>query len=164
MRHSLQAVFLIFAGSPTQVHSLVDASKGLFQCGTCKRTFQSTGNLQRHIDCHHRLSGPIKCRYCSFRCHENRQMELHMNVTHRFFCKICNKTFASFTGYSTHERVHHSQSSNLWECSICGKKFSCQSRLQIHERQHSDTRSFQCLVCKKSYKHKKNLDNHPCNS
>lgn len=115
------------------------------------------------MDMHHRMVGLIKCRYCMFRCNDEEQLNKHSSISHKFVCSVCDKPFATSSGYSTHYKVQHMPADDLCVCNICGKKFSCQSRLEIHKRQHSEKRTFLCTICNKSYKHKKNLDNHPCN-
>jgi len=137
-----------------------------FVCSICRTSFRSMIFLQKHMTIVHQLQEPpigvIQCTYCNFNCLNERELKEHCDQMHRFVCLICKKAFSSHSGYYSHNRIHHGHVEDLHVCQICNKKFECVSRLKIHERSHSKSRTFTCLVCNKSYKHKYSLDSHSC--
>ena len=111
---------------------------------------------------HESVTPPVCCTTCSFSCYSHKQLLQHCKLVHKYTCEPCGKSFSSFSGCQTHNKVHHGTGDNLWSCKTCGKKYVAVSRLEIHERSHSDSRPFICVTCDKTYKHKKDLLGHTC--
>lgn len=142
----------------------ISALNRSYECSVCSGNFRSMVYLKRHMSAVHQneIVGVANCTYCQFTCKTPSDLKEHCDQMHKFVCLICKKAFSSHSGFYSHNRIHHGLEEDLVKCGICGKKFECVSRLRIHERSHSSSRSFTCVVCKRSYKHKYSLDNHVC--
>lgn len=95
-------------------------------------------------------------------------MNIHHQTKHSKeyvgYCRLCCKGFKSNLGYELHKKMHDGETGSFEQCTVCGKLFHGQSRLITHMRCHSEEKTFVCLVCNKSYKHKKNLQQHNCSA
>ena len=135
-----------------------------YACPICKYSFSSLVYMKKHMATQHTdiPMGVKHCEYCAYSCLNSQEMKEHCDQMHKFVCHTCKKTFSSHSGFYSHNRINHGLEQDLVKCQTCGKKFECVSRLKIHERSHSNTRTFMCNVCQKSYKHKYSLDSHTC--
>lgn len=109
------------------------------------------------------------CRLCGFLCVNKDHLKEHLTSVHGGdfveFCFECGKGFKSLYGYRTHRTMQHQGSVKdryCPQCQICGKFCVNNSNLASHLRSHSEYRPFHCLVCDKSYKHKRDFRDHPC--
>lgn len=105
----------------------------------------------------------FQCSVCTVIFTSELALEAHVKACHKYFCEVCHKKFTSSSGYYMHNRIHHGNDDTVQICKICGKRFGSASRLKRHLSSHSTDRPYQCVYCKKAYKHKDTLENHVCN-
>src|SRR6266404_27202 len=104
------------------------------KCPLCERDFGDANHrLQKHVNSVHVKGGDwiIKPFYKS----------------DRFFCEICDNTFANKTNLKSHiETVH--QGKRNYSCHLCEKKYSTGSNLNAHVKiVHEGRREHQCEFC-----------------
>ena len=88
----------------------------------------------------------------------------HSNV--KYHCKKCSYSTSKREKLYKHNKTHVRHS-----CEDCGFATNRKEKLQSHLISHGEARSFQCKVCKKTYKHASTLTKHtnshgvnyPCN-
>lgn len=111
----------------------------------------------------------MACKICLHILSSKKEWLHHHETLHRndyfSFCGECCKAFKSANGSSQHRLKYHSTANDtFFTCRICSSKHTTSYKLRIHERSHSADKPFVCLICKRSYKHKKDLNGHFCNT
>lgn len=134
------------------------------------------GSVDPHV---HKMTYPVLdfqdivspsgiCKICTKAFNSKKEWLYHHETFHRTeyvsFCGECCKAFKSMNGSAEHRMKFHSTADDkMFTCSICGSKHTTANKLRIHERSHSTDKPFRCVVCNKSYKHKKDVNSHVCN-
>ena len=136
-------------------------NKKCFTCTKCGKSFNKSGNFQRHAKNHSSMK-PHKCSQCtqSFAQKSNlvRHMKQHVDNIKSFNCKQCNKGFTTAWGLKLHARIHAEL--KPYKCLECEKSFRQSSHLQKHKRTHSGQRPFRCNKCDMSFAQSSNLQQH----
>ncbi|GAB1602406.1 zinc finger protein 62 homolog [Argonauta hians] len=107
------------------------------ECKYCKKTFNHSGHLTRHIRTHTREK-PYECSYCKKRFSDSSTLTVHTRIhtgERPFCCKFCKKTFSRSDSLRVHVRTHTGE--KKFECNHCRKTFSRSGNLTVHMRTHS---------------------------
>ena len=110
-------------------------SEKIFQCDSCKRTFNSGTALRYHRTTH-----------------------LGENQRKPFKCEICSKVFPQKSGLKQHSFIHSGE--KPFKCPKCPKTFNRKETLQNHERTHTGEKPFKCRYCDKAFGFRKTLMEH----
>ena len=80
------------------------------------------------------------------------------DVSMRYYCSICDKTFSRQFSWKVHMNVH--RGIFPYTCSVCGKGFTSHINLKGHLVQHTNRREFKCAACGKEFIYKRGLNAH----
>ncbi|KAG9462468.1 hypothetical protein GDO78_014070 [Eleutherodactylus coqui] len=136
-----------------------EASRKLYDCALCGKTFTSKSGIVKHQRMH---SGRVvSCPDCGkdFTC--NSELVAHQR-THTgekpFPCPSCGKCFSTNTNLVAHQRIHTGE--RPYSCIQCGKSFTSSSDLVKHQIIHTGEKPFCCSDCGKGFTSKSNLVKH----
>ena len=119
-------------------HEQRHARKGPYKC--CGQPFYSRANLRRHRCNKHGEAGQFRCNTCKKTFPTNADLQRHIRREKKdwsFSCKICKQTFPTKEKLSDHEDMHDDKKRH--SCGICGRFFRYQSNLSRHMNRHKDT-------------------------
>ncbi|XP_033753469.1 hypermethylated in cancer 2 protein-like isoform X21 [Pecten maximus] len=137
-----------------------------FPCEICKIVFSSAEDLKTHQKSHRNGPEEFTCEVCHTIFADSYQQKSHMMQVHgqefKHFCFECGRGFRSYPSFNNHNRLFHRPDLQCPICHICRKIYPFQNFLDNHYKKHSEVRSFSCIQCGKSYKHKKTLKEHLC--
>ncbi|XP_046382752.1 zinc finger protein 585A-like [Ischnura elegans] len=133
-------------------------------CSVCGKSFFSKSDLSYHMIRHEEPKVP--CPMCGILFTRKIFMLYHMR-RHRVACEICGEVFENTPLLVEHQKVHAKEGNippsdhpEFPKCHICGKQFLRIMQLRHHLPLHSEERPFQCNLCDKSYRRKKDLAKH----
>ncbi|KAK3601131.1 hypothetical protein CHS0354_019126 [Potamilus streckersoni] len=109
---------------------------GVFKCGICSKTFESTGKLHLHEQLHTRFKS-YTCKFCG-----QRFAKVSMRVEHEkqhegedINCAVCGSLFTNLRTLKAHMRRGHQE--GPWLCRHCGKASLVQTELKDHLLSHN---------------------------
>lgn len=116
--------------------SKCDPSTGIFKCETCKKVFQDSVNLAKHMRFAHQPERFIRK------------------------CDVCEEMFPNKTALLNHKVAIHGME-KPFKCTAegCSKGYFTPNALSDHMICHSEAK-FQCTLCPKKFKRRHNLDDH----
>ena len=144
-----------------------------FECDVCEKTFPKRYILDRHKLTHDGAEKShdekvcrekkFTCNFCDFRYFSkvelNRhQSRVHFNKLKQILCELCDKTFNSRGGLSTHIDIFHDESIHL--CIHCEFKFPSNRALRRHIiSNHMFKEKFEgkCDLCNMKFENKHRL-------
>ena len=79
-----------------------------------------------------------------------------------FYCKICDKYYASYKSFGNHTRSYHGSNKEKAQCNFCGNCFTRKDNLQQHIRLfHSSVQAkFSCKFCSEKFESRTSLTKH----
>lgn len=82
-----------------------------------------------------------------------------------FYCKICDKYYASYKSFGNHTRSYHGSNKEKAQCNFCGNCFTRKDNLQQHIRLfHSSVQAkFSCKFCPEKFESRTSLTKHKQN-
>eukprot|EP01083_Nonionella_stella_P057056 149946_1 len=143
-----------------------------FRCEFCNQEFNFKCNSVRHITESHQLLSqllsvsPLKSEE-TFSVGHTSLTQSHGNQ--RDTCPESHEVSNTFADKNCALSACDEQSSvyqglqsdtRSFQCHFCEKSFKIEIRLKHHERTHSDERPFQCNLCEKTFKYRSNLATH----
>ncbi|XP_046547059.1 zinc finger protein OZF-like [Haliotis rubra] len=138
---------------------------GVHECKDCNMTFNSTPNLQFHIQLHHKKSHTAKCDICGKVFKHKRYVIGHRKRhfgTKKFKCNICGKAFYEKCTLKAHEQIHMEPSEREYRfvCPFCGNRYTSKSNFNDHLNKHTGERPYKCTHCDKSFGFRSQLAQH----
>lgn len=122
---------------------------------------KSNKKLKRgHMDCNR--CGKGYRNHASYLKHTERECEKvnqGVKTAKTTFCDICNKTLSSVTALKLHKEGMH-QNVKPYICDSCGKQLKTITALNEHKLVHTDSRPFECTICKAGFKNRARLKAH----
>ncbi|KAH8331860.1 hypothetical protein KR067_011921 [Drosophila pandora] len=122
---------------------------------------KSNKKLKRgHMDC--RRCGKGYRNHASYLKHTERECQKvkhEIKTVKTTFCEVCNKTLSSVTALKLHKEGMH-QNVKPYICDSCGKQLKTITALNEHKLVHTDSRPFECTICKAGFKNRARLKAH----
>ncbi|KAL1517637.1 hypothetical protein ABEB36_001375 [Hypothenemus hampei] len=143
-------------------------------CQTCNKTFNSRGNLRKHMLRHDDSKKKI-CIVCSNVFFGDKALLRHQIHMHKadilndpslLWCEICRVNFKTLNLHKYHMDKAHTKTLTVKTvikkclCDICGRGFKDHDNLKKHKKSHTDLRPFKCTDCDKAFKHRYVLTYH----
>lgn len=134
-----------------------------YDCDLCSLIFKNPSSLIYHYVTHLNKTFYI-CEYCgkSFKRFKSLtgHVSLHANDQDRLYkCDICKRSYSTPAGLKYHMTGH--SGATPYNCNYCPKKYRDASDLRRHIRVHINVeKRFVCVICKKSFYEKKELNHH----
>ena len=127
------------------------------RCMVCVLTFPKCSLLKQHIEVNHPThvqqhlqNEEPECKYCRKTFLSWRNLKCHHRSPKTYKCSKCPKELNTRQGLVVHERRHSGE--RPVQCILCHDRFIDTSALKKHERrQHSDSHSFKCEYCSKTF-------------
>ncbi|CAL7938320.1 unnamed protein product [Xylocopa violacea] len=149
-----------------------------YKCDVCSKLYSQKSKLLTHRLSH---SGqqPFKCPSCEKAYSSKSKLNAHMRLhtkTNVHSCKMCDKIFAYPSYLREHLKTHKQSNNNnsssnnnnsmgmeetkAFECVSCKKTFRLLKNLRAHERLHTGKDLMQCEICDKTFSQNYNLKIH----
>ncbi|GBP89518.1 Zinc finger protein 155 [Eumeta japonica] len=105
----------------------------------------------------------FKCDQCDVRVNSQYHLDIHRskhegNVSKKYVCEICERSFVAAQFLKSHMQTHSSTSTI--NCEICNKSFTGQAYLKLHMQLHTEVKKFKCLKCDEMFPTKNCMKNH----
>ena len=157
-------VYIPYFGNKERVLS---EDMNFLECATCRITFSSPLNLQKHWHIAHPY-GVIKkkmtCSVCLLVFPSIKQLEAHCRSEHEgqggFSCPECSMVFYHQYKLRQHRWICHPPPEAAVICPQCGKQYKNPQSLKSHIRHTHSTMSFTCPSCNKVFTKKISLMRH----
>ncbi|KAM6948356.1 uncharacterized protein FYW47_016327 [Aplochiton taeniatus] len=162
-----------------------------YKCSQCGKAFRTETHLSAHRKrkCKNAAHICTKCG-CQFRSLHERVRHQCAQMTQKYECSHCSKTFKMAHLLRNHQMSEHqlpySQNHRFrcryceetfpgiselkyhqrvdhekpYQCQECGKSFLSEKCLSNHEQRHSDDRPEDCLVCGRGFRNRYDLKQH----
>jgi len=135
----------------------------MYKCRHCSAEFKSGLLLKQHSISLHGDSQCFTCPHygCKFSSNRKKNVEAHRFIhepTRQFQCVACGKSFAQFSGLSSHLKCCNQERSYL--CDFCGLKFNYLQEMTTHRRIHTGEKPYQCNDCSAQFSDRQNYKRH----
>ncbi|KAB7497942.1 Fez family zinc finger protein 2 [Armadillidium nasatum] len=151
--------------------------KNVYTCTVCKKSFNSSGNMFRHMKLH-RNASLYQCMVCKVNLDSSETLKNHIADVHmdslkfvkreKFVCKLCPEKFRNQNLFNEHCKFHNQLTCILCNL-VCDDELALSTHLKLHEQKSSQY--LQCTKCnfiaseKRSFiKHIRNHNDHKISS
>lgn len=134
------------------------ASKKLFECSVCQKSFSNAAKLAKHQHIHGG-SSPFKCEYCKKLFTSRFKLVRHALIhsdRKPFSCQVCERTFHRKDHLKNHIKVH-SPSKKVYVCERpdCKKEYTSNLSFRKHLALHAaEDGSLECQICYSTFENK----------
>ena len=139
-----------------------EGGKKKYRCKECDYSSDKSSGVKRHVMAMHKPSQQAPCYICGKGFTEKSRLQIHIEVEHegkRYVCDICGKDYKSAGALRIHRRLRHTNT-GTFKCSVCDKTFSSKSFLREHLSKHAGTKELSCPTCEKKFRYSNNLKEH----
>lgn len=139
------------------------ATRKVFECSHCGRSFGNKGGLQSHVKMH--VDGrPHKCPSCGDSFRFSKHLSSHARMYHNvFICSKCGLDCLCTVEEARALETAHQKVKALtkrFSCVECQKTFCTQKGLLNHKVVHDSTKNFICEICGLGFRRPDRLANH----
>lgn len=162
-----KAGLAVFAQGDSKVSAAskkkIVATRKVFECSHCGRSFGNKGGLQSHVKMH--LDGrPHKCPSCGDSFRFSKHLSSHARMYHNVFicsrCGLdCSCTVEEAKAFATADQKLKAITKRF-ACVDCQKTFCTQKGLLNHKLTHDNTKNFICEICGLGFRRPDRLANH----
>lgn len=158
--------------SPTLTKQLAAAVGGAnsvqvitqYMCRYCGRQFESTVEMQHHIQEHVEGKAPHECSVCGKVYRTPSKLQRHVRVhsgERPYACSVCGRRFTRSDHVKQHMKVHF-QPKDVNVCHLCSDmKFNRRAALHLHlQQQHGIQQVFTCHRCGEAYQSLEEMQTH----
>jgi len=130
-----------------------------FQCIECRRSFQDSFMLNKHMisHTHDRSYECLECNKKFISINSLKRHKLSHNGEKPFVCEVCGYEFLQISKLKDHMQIHSGKKD--LECSICKDQFVREHNLIQHMFVHTE-KLYDCPECNKKFKSQGYLDRH----
>ncbi|XP_052234994.1 zinc finger protein 148-like isoform X2 [Dreissena polymorpha] len=135
-----------------------------YMCRYCGQQFESTDQMQKHIQEHVEGKTPHECSVCGKTYRTPSKLQRHVRVhsgERPYACSICGRRFTRSDHVKQHMKVHMTpKESNV--CHLCNNmKFSKRQALHLHlQQQHLLQQVFTCHRCGEAFESLEEMQTH----
>ncbi|XP_055385855.1 zinc finger protein ZFP2-like isoform X1 [Condylostylus longicornis] len=154
--------------------------KSEYICTYCKKKFDRSNRLTRHLSVHNSENKPFECQICKYRFVSKKALLTHQ-IKHNEICQKtsekdselrinkcpnCPRKFLKKESLASHMRVHKEGFQTAkplqksYNCHSCSKSFLSISSFIRHILEHQGLTDFKCIICVKEHKNKEELIQH----
>jgi len=130
---------------------------------TCSKRPYKPAQEVENVFKNQELENTLDCEECNVKFPTHADLVQHNQFhqgTHKFLCRICNRSYQSNPGRLKHEQFEHG-SLPLLQCEACGKQFKRKDRLKDHiATKHSVATPHRCPYCDGAFKLRDYLRKH----
>ncbi|KAG2199439.1 hypothetical protein INT47_011551 [Mucor saturninus] len=135
---------------------------GTHTCPTCKSVFDSSLQLEKHIDRVHINPVVYKCGTCTETFNKWSTLRKHMMTEHPFKCSVCKKAYGKKYNLKQHIKEKH-MNMGVVTCDWpgCGADLKTKRGLKTHVALvHEQDIRYKCDVCSKGFPYMSMLERH----
>lgn len=135
-----------------------------YMCRYCGQQFESTNDMQQHIQEHVSGKTPHECSVCGKTYRTPSKLQRHVRVhsgERPYACSICGRRFTRSDHVKQHMKVH-CQPKDANVCHLCNDmKFSRRQALHLHlQQQHLMQQVFTCHRCGEAFESLEEMQSH----
>ncbi|XP_045180176.2 zinc finger protein 236-like [Mercenaria mercenaria] len=135
-----------------------------YMCRYCGQQFESTNDMQLHIQEHVSGKAPHECSVCGKTYRTPSKLQRHVRVhsgERPYACSICGRRFTRSDHVKQHMKVH-CQPKDANVCHLCNDmKFSRRQALHLHlQQQHLMQQVFTCHRCGEAFESLEEMQSH----
>lgn len=153
-------IFRMKNRSSLSMHSKIHSNDRQYGCMVCEQKFVQKINLINHLKVHNSTKTHL-CNECGKRWAKTAISFSRQIIEFRIVMNNIVVSFFSFVGQSQLLR-HCTQHTNVraFECEICKKFYKTKRDLKLHLMVHSASRPHKCYVCSKTFLSTSKLKQH----
>lgn len=135
----------------------------------CPKSFKQKTTLNQHKKIHQPdIVENFRCTLCDILLSSKGALKNHMIVhtsERTYKCDLCPKSYKHLATLGTHKKTHTIVKNgefkqHEWRCTLCLHVFSSKKNLKHHAVVHLNTRPYECVVCKKTFKWQSHMAMH----
>ncbi|GAB1599355.1 zinc finger protein 836-like [Argonauta hians] len=133
-----------------------------YMCRNCGQQFESTDDMDAHIETHNRGNPPHSCFVCGKSYRTPSKLRRHVRVhsgERPYACSLCERRFTRSDHVKQHMKVHQPQRQRN-QCRLCGLRFSKPATLYTHLQGHGIETLHMCDLCGETFREEDHLARH----
>lgn len=133
-----------------------------YMCRNCGQQFESTEDMDAHIETHNRGNPPHCCFVCGKSYRTPSKLRRHVRVhsgERPYACSLCERRFTRSDHVKQHMKVHQPQRQRN-QCRLCGLRFGKPATLYTHLQGHGIETLHMCDSCGETFREEDHLARH----